>query len=143
MKMKVVCRKDVIYKNGTSPLAIRFTHERKVKYVGLGISIHLDHWNESEGLISNQCEKRKEYQYIIDTKLAEYQKKIQRLEILETEVNFDTLFDTNSRRTPNQTIQEYFGKLIAGVEKAGKSILIQSTIETISTQKAPSAKHII
>lgn len=120
MKIKAVCRKDVINKNGTSPLALRFTHERKVKYVGLGISINLDHWNESEELITDECPNRKEYQYIIDTKLAEYHRKIQRLEILEIEVNFETLLDTNSRKIPNQTIEEYFGKLIDCFEKSGK-----------------------
>ena len=35
MNIRIIIRKEVIYTNGKSPLALRFTHQRKNKLVGL------------------------------------------------------------------------------------------------------------
>jgi hypothetical protein len=43
MNVRAVQKKDVIYKNGTSPLFLRFTHERKNKFVSLGVSVLPEH----------------------------------------------------------------------------------------------------
>ena len=135
MKIKVIQRNDLKGKNGTCPLFIRFTHERKVKYVGLGLSILPEHWDGADQRVTDNCVGQREFQYLIDSKLAEYRKKLQRLEILEIEVTFDSLLDTNSRRTPNQTIAEYFDKLIDGLEKTGKINSASKYFFTLSSLK--------
>ena len=101
MKIKVISRKDLRGKNGTCPLFVRLTHERKVKYVGLGVSILPEHWNDAEQRITDDCPDRKENQLIIDNKIAELGKQIKRLEALDIEVNFDTLLNKNSRKLEN------------------------------------------
>lgn len=118
--MNVVCRKDKIYKNNTAPIHIRFTLNRQIRYVSTGFSIAPDDWD-----FENQCVKTpllhlKETQHQIDSLVLEYERKIKRLEVLDMAVTFETLLDTNSRKAPNQTVAEYFNKLISDFEKAGK-----------------------
>ena len=45
MTINVVCRKDAINRNHLAPLALVFTHDRRRKFVGLGISVALEHWD--------------------------------------------------------------------------------------------------
>ena len=49
MTINVVCRKDAINRNHLAPLALVFTHDRRRKFVGLGISVGisvlLKHWD--------------------------------------------------------------------------------------------------
>ena len=98
IKMKVICRKDRIYQNNTAPLFIRFTKNRQVKYQSLGVSIPIDSWNsENETLIDNYPLFR-EHQRQIEDKVKEYQKQIQRLEILEIEVTFANLLEKSGRK---------------------------------------------
>ena len=52
MTFKIICRKDVVYKNNTSPLCLFLFHNGRKKSVGLGISV-----NQNTGMSQN-----KEYQ---------------------------------------------------------------------------------
>jgi len=120
MNIRIVQKKEVVYKNGCSPLFIRFTSERKSKFVSLGVSVLPEHWYNEQQRITDDCTDSNLLNALITTKLEEYRKRIRKLEILEIEINFETLLDTNSRKSPNQTVAEYFGKLIADFKKAGK-----------------------
>ena len=55
MNIRVVQKGDIVYKNGCSPLFIRFTHERKSKFVSLGISLLPDHWDKQQQMIRQSC----------------------------------------------------------------------------------------
>lgn len=41
MTINVICRKDAISKDRLTPLALVFTHDRRRKLIGLGISVAL------------------------------------------------------------------------------------------------------
>lgn len=120
MNIRIVQKKDIVYNNGCSPLFLRFTHERKSKFISLGVSVLPEQWYNEQQRITDDCPDSNALNAVITTKLEEYRKKVRRLEALEIEVNFNTLLDTNSRRTPNQTVSSYFEKLIAGFKKSGK-----------------------
>ena len=45
MTINVVCRKDAINRNHLAPLVLVFTHDRRRKFVGLGMSVLLEHWD--------------------------------------------------------------------------------------------------
>ena len=45
MTFKVICRKEIIYKNSTSPLCLLFFQGKRKKAVGLGVSVALKHWD--------------------------------------------------------------------------------------------------
>lgn len=120
MNIRIVQKKDVVYKNGCSPLFLRFTSERKSKFISLGVSVLPEHWYNEQQRITDDYPDSNVLNASITTKLEEYRKRIRKLEALEIEVTFETLLDTNSRKIPNQTVAEYFGKLIVDFRKSGK-----------------------
>jgi len=46
MNFKAVQKRETIYKNGHSPLFLRFTHEKKSKFLSLGVSVLSEHWEK-------------------------------------------------------------------------------------------------
>lgn len=119
MKIKVICRKDIVYKNGKSPLSLRFTHERTNKFVTIGLSVEPCYWDFYAQMLTADCPDRRTLQSQIDSTLETYQKKIKRLEALEVDVNFDTLFETNGRKA-TITVEDGFRAEIERLELLGK-----------------------
>ena len=119
MTINVVCRKDAINRNHLAPLALVFTHDRRRKFVGLGISVALEHWDFEKQQPTADCPDRAEIQFQITSKIREYERKIKKLEVLEIPVTFDTLFEQNGKRI-NCTVGEYFKQIIERLEKVEK-----------------------
>ena len=119
MTINVVCRRDAINRNHLAPLALVFTHDRRRKFVGLGISEALVHWDFDKQQPTADCPDRAEIQFQITSKIREYEKKIKKLEVLEIPVTFDTLFEQNGKRI-NCTVGEYFKQIIERLEKVEK-----------------------
>ena len=123
MTINVVCRKDAINRNHLAPLDLVFTHDRRRKFVGLGISVGisvlLKHWDFEKQQPTADCPDRAEIQFQITSKIREYEKKIKKLEVLEIPVTFDTLFEQNGKRI-NCTVGEYFKQIIERLEKVEK-----------------------
>ena len=107
MTINVVCRKDAINRNHLAPLALVFTHDRCRKFVGLGISVALEHWDFEKQQPTTDCPDRAEIQFQITSKIREYEKKIKKLEVLEIPVTFDNLFEQNGKRI-NCTVGDFF-----------------------------------
>ena len=115
MNIRIVQKKDVIYKNGQSPLFLRFTHERKSKFVSVGVSVLPEYWDNEQQSSIPQCTEYAEIQTQINNKLSEYKRKIQKLEILEIPVTFDNLFETKNKQI-NCTLTDRFEREIARLE---------------------------
>ena len=120
MTFKVILRKDVIYKNNTSPLFLLFSHDGRKKSIGLGISVARKYWNAEAQKVTDDCPDRDNIQFQITAKIKEYSKKIQRLEALDIPVNFDTLFDAKPARSVRITIEDGFKTEIERLESLGK-----------------------
>lgn len=120
MKFKAIIRKDVIYKNNTSPLCIQFLHDGRKKTIGLGISVACEYWNAEAQKVTDDCPDRDNIQFQITAKIKEYSKKIQRLEALDIPVNFETLFDAKPARSVRITIEDGFKTEIERLESLGK-----------------------
>jgi site-specific recombinase XerD len=119
MKIKVILRTSIVYKNGKSPLMLRFIHERTSKQLSLGVSVEPCYWDKEVEMLTADCPERVTLQSQIDSALAGYRKKIQRLEALDMKVDFDNLFDLTSKCTP-QLVDSYFERQIAAMKQAGK-----------------------
>ena len=119
MTINAVCRKGAIDRNHLAPLVLVFTHDRRRKFVGLGISEALVHWDFDKQQPTADCPDRAEIQFQITSKIREYEKKIKKLEVLEIPVTFDTLFEQNGKRI-NCTVGEYFKQIIERLEKVEK-----------------------
>ena len=120
MAFKAIIRKDVIYKNNTSPLSIQFLHDGRKKTVGLGVSVSREYWDAEAQKVTEDCPDRDNIQFQITAKIKEYNKKIQRLEALDIPVNFDTLFDAKPARSVGITIKDGFKAEIERLESLGK-----------------------
>ena len=119
MTFRVILRKDVIYKNNTSPLCLLFFHDGRKKSVGLGISVARDYWDAEAQKVRDDCPDRDNIQFQITAKVKEYEKKIQRLEIMDIPVTFENLFEQNSKRL-NCSVGEYLKQTIERLETLGK-----------------------
>ena len=91
MTFKVICRKEIIYKNSTSPLCLLFFQGKRKKAVGLGVSVALKHWDAEAQKVTDDCPDRDNIQFQITAKVKEYEKKIQRLEIMDIPVTPNSL----------------------------------------------------
>ncbi|WP_419511219.1 phage integrase SAM-like domain-containing protein [Alistipes sp.] len=112
-------RKDKIKSNNTAPIHIRFTLNRKIRYVSTGVIIHINKWDFENQRIKDNSPEMQELQYSIDSKLNEYRRKIKRLEALEVNVTLDNLLETNGRKI-NCTVGEYLKQTIERLETLGK-----------------------
>ena len=119
MTFKVICRKEIIYKNSTSPLCLLFFQGKRKKAVGLGVSVALKHWDAEAQKVTDDCPDRDNIQFQITAKVKEYEKKIRRLEIMDIPVTFENLFEQNSKRL-NCSIGEYLKQTIERLETLGK-----------------------
>ena len=68
MTFKVILRKDVIYKNNTSPFCIQFLHDGRKKTIGLGISLAREYWNAEAQKVTDDCPDRDNIQFQITAK---------------------------------------------------------------------------
>lgn len=98
---------------------LRFTHDRNTKLVALGLSVEPPYWNKDAEMLTSDCPERAILQSKIDSALAVYRKKINRLEALDVPVNFDTLFEPTTRKA-GITIEDGFNAEIERLESLGK-----------------------
>ena len=119
ISINVVCRRDKANKNGTVPVHLRFTQGPRIRYVSTGIAIAPTAWDAQNHRLIIQHEELQEMQYRIDSLLAEYHKRLKRLEVLEADISLDNLLETNGRKN-NCTIAEYFAQAVARLQAQGK-----------------------
>ena len=120
MKIKIILKTDRVYKNGRSPLMLRFTHNRTSKLVTLGLSVAPCYWDKEAEMLTADCPDRATLQSKIDSTLTGFQKKIKRLEALDIPVNFDTLFKVKTAHIAGITIEQGFNEEIERLESLGK-----------------------
>lgn len=119
MKIKIVCRKEAVNRNGRAPLSLRFTHRRRTKTVALGMTVDPSEWDEGSQRMTCGCPDCRALQLRLDQTLNEYHKKIRRLEALEIDVNFDTLLEPSQERL-DCTVGTYFCRMIGRMESVDK-----------------------
>ena len=100
-------------------MCLLFFQGKRKKAVGLGVSVALKHWDAEAQKVTDDCPDRDNIQFQITAKVKEYEKKIQRLEIMDIPVTFENLFEQNSKRL-NCSIGEYLKQTIERLETLGK-----------------------
>lgn len=119
ISVNIIQRKDKINRNNTAPIHIRFTQKSKSRYISTGITLPLGAWDDSEQHIVSTYPDSDAMQMQITAKRLEIEKKIQRLEALDADVNFDTLLGQKSRYI-NCTVSDYFKQQIDYLKSIGK-----------------------
>lgn len=142
ISMTVICRKDKIYKNNTAPIFIRFTQNRKTRYVTTGLVISPDDWDFENQRVKEPIFELKEIQLKIDTQIYEYERKMKRLEALDIEVTLDTLLERNNRKA-TLTIADCFEHTIQRLEALGKygsAIKHRSILSLLNRFRSPNTR---
>ena len=116
VSINAICRKDRINQNRTTNIYLRFTVNRRSRYVSTGINIPADDWDFDTQTLRTQ---NPAVQLRIYEQIEKYDKRIKRLEALEVPVTLDNVLETDGRRV-YCTIAEYFRRTIAQLESVGK-----------------------
>lgn len=116
VSINAICRKDRINQNRTTNIYLRFTVNRRSRYVSTGINIPADDWDFDTQTLKTQ---NPAVQLRIYEQIEKYDKRIKRLEALEVPVTLDNVLETDGRRV-YCTIAEYFRRTIAQLESVGK-----------------------
>ena len=116
VSINAICRKDRINQNRTTNIYLRFTVNRRSRYVSTGINIPADDWDFDTQTLKTQ---NPAVQLRIYEQIGKYDKRIKRLEALEVPVTLDNVLETDGRRV-YCTIAEYFRRTIAQLESVGK-----------------------
>uniref|UniRef100_UPI003FEFF69B Arm DNA-binding domain-containing protein n=1 Tax=Alistipes shahii TaxID=328814 RepID=UPI003FEFF69B len=72
--IEVICYKYKPLKDGTLPLMLRVTKDRKRKYVSLGLSLQEKFWDFEKGKPKRNCPNKEQIERLIAAKTAEYKK---------------------------------------------------------------------
>ena len=116
VSINAICRKDRINQNRTTNIYLRFTVNRRSRYVSTGINIPADDWDFDTQTLKTQ---NPAVQLRIYEQIEKYDKRIKRLEALEVPVTLDNVLETDGRRV-YCTIAEYFRRTIAQLESVGR-----------------------
>ena len=119
MNYKIICRTDKTNKQGKSPLSIQFSHNGRRRRIATGLVVEPKFWDDKNQKIKPNCPNYIDLQYRLNEQVAMYEKKIRKLEILEIELTFDNLLETNGRKV-NCTIGECLDATISRLESLGK-----------------------
>lgn len=91
--IRAICYKSKVLSNGESPLMLRITKDRKLKYVSLGVSVNPEHWDFSKNQPKAECPNRDYIELLIADKLKMYTSKIVELKATSCEYTSDSLVE--------------------------------------------------
>ena len=115
--VEVVCYKSKPLKNGTFPLMLRVTKDRKRKYVSLGLSLHEKFWDFDKNKPKRNCPNKEQIERLIAAKTAEYNNLIVELTTQQREYSADTLVSHFHSQTQCGSVVELYDKLIADMKR--------------------------
>ena len=119
--VKAICYKSKVLSNNESPLMLRVTKDRKLKYVSLGISLNPAHWDFSKNEPKADCPNREYIEMLIADKIKEYSAKIIELKATNQEFTSTSLVEkVNVKRTNRNTEENVFQEYMTSLIKAGR-----------------------
>ena len=117
---EVVCYKYKPLKDGTLPLMLRVTKDRKRKYVSLGLSLHEKFWDFEKGKPKRNCPNKEQIERLIAAKTAEYNDLIVEMTAQQREYTVETLVSHFHNQVRCATVVELYDKLIDDMKRGGK-----------------------
>ena len=118
--VEVVCYKSKPLKDGTFPLMLRVTKDRKRKYVSLGLSLHEKFWDFEKSKPKRNCPNKEQIERLIAAKTAEYNDLIVEMTAQQREYTVETLVSHFHNQVRCATVVELYDKLIDDMKRGGK-----------------------
>ena len=121
-KVKAVLFTSKKLKGGTSPVMLRITHKRKLKYISMNISVPESHWNEEEALL------------VTNIKSIGRLYKRKNLELQSEIVKYSEVIMTLDSSGKSYTVDDIIAKL-KGVESSSVLNFIEKRVDELYKQK--------
>lgn len=118
--ISVVLYKSKQLSNGTFPLMIRLTKNRKTKYINLKIHLLPEHWDFEKCKPKRNCPNREQIEKLIRRKVEELHNQVMTFKADEKEYTLHTLIDRTSRASSRVTVGEYLNSYISKLQTAGR-----------------------
>ena len=106
--------------DGTHPLMIRLTKNRKVKYISLHISLSPEYWDFNKCKPKRNCPNREQIERLIRNKIEELQSQVMEFKTSNKEYTLHTLIDKSSKQASKVTVGEYLDTYIDLLQRAGR-----------------------
>lgn len=98
--------------DGTHPLMLRLTKNRRIKYISLHISLDAKFWDFDKSRPKRNCPDKERINTLIETKTKELQEQILDFKTSDKEYTLNTLVEKASRKVVRQTVGEYLNGYI-------------------------------
>ena len=98
--------------DGTHPLMLRLTKNRRIKYISLHISLDAKFWDFDKNRPKRNCPDKERINTLIETKTKELQEQILDFKTSDKEYTLNTLVEKASRKVVRRTVGEYLNGYI-------------------------------
>ena len=98
--------------DGTHPLMLRLTKNRRIKYISLHISLDAKFCDFDKSRPKRNCPDKERINTLIETKTKELQEQILDFKTSDKEYTLNTLLEKASRKVVHQTVGEYLNGYI-------------------------------
>jgi hypothetical protein len=119
--IEVVCYKSKVSANSESPLMLRITKDRKLKYSSIGISLNPAYWDFEKNKPRRNCPNRVRIEQIIADKIESYRTKIIELQSEKTDFTATSLHEWVTNFVSKRTVNELFVSQIGNLKRAGRT----------------------
>lgn len=130
----VVCYKYKPLKNRELPIKIRVCKDRKTRYINLGVSTKMEHWDFEKNEPKADCPNRELLEKLIASKISEVKSKIVELKSEDKEFSATTLVYKVSNPVKLVTVGELFRQHLSRLEeekRTGYRLSIQQTYNSL------------
>lgn len=98
--------------DGTHPLMLRLTKNRRIKYISLHISLDAKFWDFDKSRPKRNCPDKERINTLIETKTKELQEQILDFKTIDKEYTLNTLVEKASRKVVRRTVGDYLNDYI-------------------------------
>ena len=116
IKINTFCRKDRISTDQTTIVYLRFTKNRRSRYVSTGIRVPIAEWN-----FENQAPQpsNQHLHYQIYEQIESYQRQIRRMEVLDMPITLEAIWSSDKHAT-GCTIASFLQQVIEQTERENR-----------------------
>ena len=98
--------------DGTHPLMLRLTKNRRIKYISLHLSLDAKFWDFDKGRPKRNCPDKERINALIETKTKELQEQILDFKTNDKEYTLNTLVEKASCKVVRKTVGDYLNDYI-------------------------------
>ena len=114
--VEVVCYKSKVLANNESPLMLRITKDRKLKYSSIGISINPALWDFKKNKPRRNCPNKERIEQIIAEQIRKYREQILDFQAEDKEFTPASLHDRVNNHAKSRTVGDLFRAHIADLK---------------------------